>query len=179
MSIKKGVIASVVAGVILMIVPKPETWVDYLSGWAANINNFLSGIFFGEYVLTGWQLLLVSPLLITGFAVLLGIIFKFKPSPEYYEYTEDTIRNAKWRWSWNNNQIRGLACYCPVCDCALVYSESDMQSHLYGNSYTKFYCESCNDVEVFCIEGGDMGYAYSLIEREIDRRVRKQEYKKY
>ncbi|ENJ1575429.1 hypothetical protein AB0485_003590 [Vibrio parahaemolyticus] len=179
MSIKKGVIASVVAGVILMIVPKPETWVEHLSGWVTHTKVFLSGIFLDEYALAGWQWLLILPLLVTGFVGLLGKLVNLKPLPEHYEYTEDTIRNAKWRWSWSNNQIKNLSCYCPVCDCALVYSESDVRSHLYGNPYTKFYCESCNDNEVSCIEGGDMRYAYSLIEREIDRRVRKQEYKKY
>lgn len=179
MSIKKGIVASVVAGVILMVIPKPDTWLNSITEWFHGVRTWFSDILLAEYSLTGWQWLLLLPFISSGVVVLLSKLFRSQASPEHYKYNEDTIRNAKWRWSWSNGQIRNLESFCPYCDCALVYAESNMRDHLYGNPYTKLFCESCNDNEVASIEGGDRHYAYALIEREIERRVRTNEYKKH
>lgn len=179
MSIRKGIVVSVVAGTILMVVPKPDTWLASLSHGINSIQKWLFDLLFSENSLFGWQWLLISPFIIVGSVVIVCKLFQSKAVPEYYEYNEDVIRNAKWRWSWNNDQIRNLESFCPLCDCSLVYAESDMRSHMYGRPYTKLFCESCNDNEVTSIEGGDRHYAYSLIEREIGRRVRTKAFKKY
>ncbi len=179
MSIKKGIVASVVAGVILMVIPKPDTWLDSIFEWFHGVMNWLSGILFSEYSLVGWQWLFLAPFIVSGVVVLFSKLLQKQVSPEHYKYNQDIIRNAKWRWSWSNGQIRNLESFCPYCDCALVYSESNMRDHLYGRPYTKLFCESCNDNEVTSIEGGDRRYAYSLIEREIERRVRTNAYTKH
>lgn len=98
---------------------------------------------------------------------------------EFKSYTEDFIHGAKWRWVWVGNQISNIWCFCPRCDATLVYDDSSCQSLYSDVNKTNFICENCGRSVVASITGGNKDYATGAIRREIDRRVRTGEYKKY
>jgi hypothetical protein len=109
-------------------------------------------------------------------------IFKFfiylqnRSKIEYLKYIEDIIYSAKWRWKWSKGKIVDLQCYCPTCDSILVYDDT---THMKPTELlkTEFICENCNSQIVATIRGGNKNYAINAVKREIERRVRTQEYK--
>lgn len=114
--------------------------------------------------------------------VIIGIFstyntFKGKNNDEFSEYTEDMIKNAKWRWEWNRNEVSNLWCFCPQCDATLVYNDSSCTDFYTDKNNTLFICENCNNKIVSDIDGGNKSYALGFVRREIDRRIRTGEYK--
>ena len=173
-SLRNGIIATVVGGLILSAIPQLRSllveailwvWEGVIWVWAALISG---------YSLPGWVLLIV------GFFALVGLVSLYavlgpQNEPKFRKYTEDTLYGAKWRWDWTGNKISGLWCFCPSCDAQLVYSESFAK--------TDFICERCPSVGEDChyrsqgrvvstVEGGNRHYAVSAAEREILRRIR-------
>jgi hypothetical protein len=123
--------------------------------------------------------LVASELSTLSGSVILLILYKLRTleQPVYWQYGQDIIHGALWRWSWSGNSIYNLWCYCPACDCELVYEDSSCRS-LYGESHTDFLCEPCGNRHVASISGGNRSYAISAVEREIWRKLRTEEYKK-
>ena len=87
------------------------------------------------------------------------------------------LYGAKWRWSWRDNRISNLWCYCPTCDAQLVPFDSLGE--------TNFLCERCpplvsdRDRESFgvvvMVRPVEKDYVMGAAEREIWRRIRTQE----
>lgn len=178
-SIKNGAIASVIAGIILLVVPVLRGYVVIFLSW------FWSGVvWFGKaliasYSLPGWVLLIILALALVGLINIYLAIKGESGEPEFKSYTEDFFHGAKWRWSWLGNQISNLWCFCPRCDATLVYDDSSCRIYYSDVRKTDFICENCSHSVIASISGGDKEYATSAIKREIGRRIRTGEYKKH
>lgn len=173
-AIRNGIIATVVGGIILSLIPSIREFAIKTIHWLWSILKWVLNATFDTYTIQGWLLALISFFALIGLGLLLKSIPRKKP--EYYGYIEDVIYNTKWRWKWANNQISSLWCYCPHCEATLVYDDSSCRNYLNDNR-TNFICERCNDI-VTSISGGNLQYATSAVEREIDRRIRTEEYKR-
>ena len=122
------------------------------------------------------MLLIISVLaLITIIKILL--LFTKSTKAEYTKYVEDSIYNAKWRWKWTKDEIINIECYCPKCDSLLVYDDSSCHTKYTELVKTDFICENCKSQIVTSIHGGNKKYAINAIKREIQRRIRTEEYK--
>lgn len=122
------------------------------------------------------MLLIISVLaLITIIKILL--LFTNNKKEEYTKYVEDSIYNAKWRWKWTKDEIINIECYCPKCDSLLVYDDSSCHTKYTELVKTDFICENCKSQIVTSIHGGNKKYAMNTIKREIQRRIRTEEYK--
>jgi hypothetical protein len=122
------------------------------------------------------MLLIISVLaLITIIKILL--LFTKSTKAEYTKYVEDSIYNAKWRWKWTKDEIINIECYCPKCDSLLVYDDSSCHTKYTELVKTDFICENCKSQIVTSIHGGNKKYAMNTIKREIQRRIRTEEYK--
>ena len=122
------------------------------------------------------MLLIISVLaFITIIKILL--LFTNNKKAEYTKYVEDSIYNAKWRWKWTKDEIINIECYCPKCDSLLVYDDSSCHTKYTELVKTDFICENCKSQIVTSIHGGNKKYAMNTIKREIQRRIRTEEYK--
>ena len=122
------------------------------------------------------MLLIISVLaLITIIKILL--LFTNNKKEEYTKYVEDSIYDAKWRWKWRKDEIINIECYCPKCDSLLVYDDSSCHTKYTELVKTDFICENCKSQIVTSIHGGNKKYAMNTIKREIQRRIRTEEYK--
>ena len=176
-NIRNGVIATVIGGIVLFAIPK-DIWSKTFQ-LAIFCLNWLWQKLTTTYALPGWLLIII---LILSIVSIVNIILRMKSNlnpenPEYYSYTEDFLFGAKWRWQWVDNCISSLWCYCPDCDGSLVYSYQNFNDFMPGEKKTKFLCENCNKSVVSIIKGGDELYALKRVEREIARRIRREEYK--
>ena len=176
--VRNGIIAAVVGGLILSTIPSlrgflveamSQAWAGVIWVWAA-LNS--------DYSVRGWVFLIIGLFALVGLVVgliLLYVVLRPQDEPAHRNYTEDMLYGAKWRWSWNGNELSNLWCFCPGCDAQLVYSES------FGE--TNFICERCSPDRadrhyrsqgrvVATVEGGDRYYAVSAAKREILRRIR-------
>ena len=171
-----GVISTVIGGLILYEV-------ELLHNLIVKI---LSSIRYGvlvcwdalmsDYSINGWLILIFGLFSIVGLLLVMVRLYSLlKPQTkrEYLNYTEDFIYGAKWRWSWNQNRISNLWCYCPSCDAQLIYQEELIDTHL--------ICEWCTHGQQFpkstAILRGNWNYARDATKREISRRVRTNEYR--
>jgi transcription initiation factor IIE alpha subunit len=122
------------------------------------------------------MLLIINVLaLITIIKILL--LFTNNKKEEYTKYVEDSIYDAKWRWKWTKDEIINIECYCPKCDSLLVYDDSSCHTKYTELVKTDFICENCKSQIVTSIHGGNKKYAMNTIKREIQRRIRTEEYK--
>ena len=171
------VIASLILGIgILFFIPQTH---DYV------VDSFLQ-ILFGiiwvyEALLTSyniplWALILISILALTT-AVKFLINLQSSSKPEHFTYKEDFIYGAKWRWKWSRNEISNIQCYCPKCDSILVYDDSSCHTRYTDVTKTDFICQNCESKLVTSIHGGNKNYAINAVKREIERRIRTNEYK--
>lgn len=103
--------------------------------------------------------------------------FKITSKPEHFTYTEDLVYGAKWRWKWTKDEIANIECYCPECDSLLVYDDSSCHTKYTEVVKTDFICENCKSQIVTSIYGGNKKYAINAVKREIQRRIRTEEYK--
>jgi hypothetical protein len=174
-SIRNATIASVLAGILLMLIPVVRQyvaaagealWSALLWCWSALIDS---------YSAPGWLWMVISGFALVGATRTFLAIRGAKPQPEYMSYVEDILYGAKWRWQWRGSHLNGLWCFCPTCDAVLVYDDSSC-NNIYKESKTDFVCENCHRV-VASVEGGKMIYAVNAAEREILRRIRTGEYK--
>lgn len=96
---------------------------------------------------------------------------------DYLTYKEDFIYKAKWKWNWEKNSITNIQCYCPNCNNLLVYDDRSCHTKSTELTKTDFICETCNSQIISTIHGGNKNYAINLVKREIERRIRTEEYK--
>ncbi|EPM4854000.1 hypothetical protein ACTIRA_004597 [Vibrio parahaemolyticus] len=174
-SIRNGAMASILAGVALAFIPELRSygvvvlercWSLVLWCWIALIDT---------YALPGWLWIPIMLLTLMGVSSIYQSLKVSKKQPEYIKYQEDFLYSVKWRWTWHDNKISNLWCFCPSCDATLVYDDSSCRS-FYEESKTDFICENCHNRIVTTVKGGDHYYAIEAAEREILRRIRTGEY---
>jgi len=158
-----------------LIVPKLREYTLSFFSWVWSGIIWCWEALFSSYTLPGWILLIILVLALFGL-IIIFISIKSNNNPEYKSYVEDFIYGVKWRWEWSGNNIFNTWCYCPKCDATLVYDDSSC-SRYSSVSKTDFICENCNSQVVASISGGNKRYAIGAVEREIDRRIRTNEYK--
>ena len=129
------------------------------------------------YTLPLWLILIISIFASVYIAKLL-LSIKFKSKPEYTAYTQDFIYGTNWKWKWEKEEISDIQCYCPKCDAILIYDDTLSNIKHTELSKTDFICENCNSNIVTTIHGGNKNYAINAVKREIERRIRTDEYKK-
>lgn len=170
-NIRNGVIASVVAGVVLILIPTVREYSLKALKWIWSDINWLWHSLFENYAFSGWLLLILFAFALIGFlTIFFGIKSNFD-TPEHDGYNSDSIFGMNWRWSWSGYNINNLWCFCPSCDATLVYDDSSR--HNYHNpTVTHFICENCSNRIVGTITGGDKPYAIGAVKREIERRIR-------
>lgn len=173
-----GLIATVVGGVILDVIPRlGEVLAKVLSGASSGI-SWVWTTLGSSYSMPGWALVVVGVLALIGL-ISVGILVS-RPILRRQEhphrgYIEDEVDGVVWRWRWSGNRIYSLWCYCPRCDAQLVYNDDIAQ--------TQFICERCpSDGSLtdcgsrgrilLTVEGGNKDYAVSATQREIRRRIR-------
>lgn len=177
-SIRNGTIASVIAGVILLSVPALREYTVSFLSWVWSGLVWCWGFLITSYALPGWGWLIISMFAIVG-VVNIYLALKGEPEePEFKSYTEDFFYGAKWRWNWTGTQVSNVWCFCPSCDATLIYDDSSCRSFYSDTNETDFICENCNR-KVTSINGGNKGFAIGAVKREIDRRVRTDEYKNH
>jgi hypothetical protein len=178
-SVRNGVIASVVAGIILLVVPMLRGYVLSFISWIWSVLIWCWELLVASYSLPGWAWLIIAVFTLVGLVNIYLAIKGKSEQPEFKLYVEDSIHGVKWRWSWVGNQISNIWCYCPSCDATLVYDDSSCSNYLSDIKKTDFICENCGHSIVASIAGGNKNYAISAIRREIDRRIRKDMHKKH
>ena len=170
-SIRNAVIAAVIAGILLWMLPAAKEYFVRLISWLWSGLLWCWEALLSPYSIPGWALLILVLFAIIGITIVgVAIVASIKKTSIYEHwytsYVEDTLHGAKWRWRWEGNSIADLWCYCPRCEAILVYSEGSF----YGK--TDFICENCDRSIIASIPGGDKDYALRVVTREIDRRIR-------
>ncbi len=175
-SVRNGVIATVVGGIILTVLAMLWSPFKLFLLWLWEQVIWLGSFFTDSYSVKGWVLFSLALLILPAIARIISSVKKSQPAP-YKLYIEDALFDAKWCWSWSGSEISNLWCLCPKCESELVY---DDHYDLYGNEPRKtiFICENCNRKTIASIVGGNKGYALSAVQREIRRRIRTGEYLK-
>jgi hypothetical protein len=59
----------------------------------------------------------------------------------------------------------------------LVYDDTSSNTRYTDVNKTDFICESCKSQLITSIHGGNRNYAFKAVKREIERRIRIEEYK--
>lgn len=175
-----GIIATVVGGLILSAIP-PLRNISKMLSWVWAVVVWVWDLLISHYPLPGWLIIIVGLYVLR--CLIVGLRRGYEASqvqdePAYWSYTEDVLDGVKWRWSWHNNAISNLWCFCSGCDAQLVYSAE------YG--VTSLICERCppDGIDhqyrlrgrVVATINGDKNYAVAAAEREILRRIRTDQY---
>lgn len=172
-TIRNGAIASVVASIAMLFFPSIWTVIKAAGRSMLNSATWLWHSFFNSSLqVTGWLLTSLIALALVGVV----LVFRLTRSAKRWKVGYFYNMRWRWRWSWSGNGVLDLWCYCPRCDGTLVYDDSSCQTHYPEHHKTDFICENCNREVVGTISGGGWRYAISVIEREIDRRVRTGQY---
>ncbi len=177
-SVRNGIIATVIGGLILSAVPQLRGFVAEAMSWVWEGITWAWTSLISYYSMPGWAILIIGLFALVGLAWLY-MALRPQNEPAYRNYTEDMLDGAKWRWSWTGNEISNLWCFCPDCDAQLVYSDN--------YEGTDFICERCLPDEAYrhyqsqsrvvaTVKGGNRYYALGAAEREIRRRIRTNEY---
>jgi len=176
-SIRNGVIATVVGGLILAFVPSFRNLVAWLWGLLRDAAAYCWQLLVAEYGTPGWALLLLAALSLAFVIPRIGRLFRREPRAEDL-YKEDRLFGAIWRWGYSQYGVINLHSLCPACQAELVYRETtDGQQPTYFNppNRTEFICE--NGHGVVAQVDGDNDYAEERVKREIRRKIRTSEWK--
>ena len=160
----------------MQVIEKTQEYFIISSSWFSQAIFWLENTQITPYNYPVWILLLAS---IFGLISLFTIFMLIKKTSklDYTTYTEDSVYGAKWKWKWHKNQITNLQCYCPNCSSVLVYDDTSSNTRYTDVSKTDFICESCKSKLITSIHGGNKNYAFNAVKREIERRIRLDEYK--
>ena len=170
-------ILSLITGVVsLYFIPQTQEYVIDLLLQIQLGTNWLYEELLTLYTLPLWIILVIS-IFASITIIKFFLSFQTNSKPEYITYIEDFIYETKWRWKWEKDEITNIQCYCPKCDAILVYDDSSTHTKHTDLSKTDFICENCNFQIVTSIRGGNKNYAISAVKREIERRIRTNEYK--
>lgn len=179
-SIRNGIIATVVGGILLTFWPPFRDVIEKILSWVWGLIVGIWSYLSSEHSVYGWVVivfvLLSIPTLVVGIRKLIA-----SREPGYQDlYTEDYLYGAKWHWAYINGSITHLWCLCPHCANELVYSEFVPDQfnidHVEKPPRTEFVCEKCR-VTRASLEGRK-DYALGTVEREIRRKIRTGEWNK-
>jgi len=99
---------------------------------------------------------------------------------EWAGYRSDHIFGVKWSWRYDTSGISHITGFCPRCDMRLVYSEERLDGQppdmFEPADCTVFVCEKCGARSERV--PGYFSHVLGRVEREIDRRIRTEEWKK-
>jgi hypothetical protein len=164
---------TVIAVVILAIVGWLATYIPGVWSWMkATSSWFLSWFVFSKVPVPVWLLallLIAAALVVVRFAASL-----FNPrsssGSNWLEYKNDLFHGVRWRWTFGaSGMILNLSCFCPHDDTALAHTER-------FDGRTSFKCGKCG--ATFGPIRGDREHVMAMIERQIDRKLRNDEWKK-
>lgn len=132
--------------------------------------TFIINFLLEPVVLKVWGVILL--MLVLPCLCLLFIVISNFLEPPYYKYTSDTLKGLKWQWEWSNYKIYNLVSLCPNCQ----YQPTIIQTRPYGQEeYFECKCEHCGFNRTFRLS---YDYLKSQIEREIQLKIRNNEYLK-
>jgi len=173
-SVRNGIIATVVGGIILWLVEPLQQLFAKLLIKVWDSAQWLWDAFLSNYNIPGWLILIACLLALP--TILKFFLQIFKDEEPHFKYVNDYINNVNWEWKWIGGQISNLWCFCPSCEGRLVYEQFEVFEETYVNK-TNFLCENCGHSTKTTILG-TYPQAIGSIEREIERRIRTDEYKK-
>jgi uncharacterized membrane protein YeaQ/YmgE (transglycosylase-associated protein family) len=162
--LRTGIIASIIAAII---------W-SFFPGWSWTLWA-LSRVLIWRIPV--WLILLIGSAIFL-FLVWLNrkVTFPIYVAPEFHAYNQDRFFNAIWRWSYSGSGLpRDAASFCPKCDMQLVYHEPQGAYRAAGLISTVLICERCGE-QITNVEG-DYNHLERRVLREIERKVRTEEYK--
>ena len=131
---RNGIIVTVVGGLILSAIPQFRGFLVEAISWAWAGVTWVWIALISNYSIPGWAFLIIGFFALVGLAKICVVLWP-ENEQAYRNYTEDMLYGAKWRWSWNGDEISNLWCFCPNCDAQLIPREG------YGS--TDFICERC------------------------------------
>lgn len=161
---RTGIITSIIATIIWSVFP----------GWSWTFSALGSVLIWRIPV---WLILLLG-VIVLGFIIRKNRkpVLEVDTTPEFYAYNQDEFFNAVWRWSYSGSGLpEDAASFCPNCDMQLVYHEDHGGYRAAGLTNTILFCERCNE-RITDLEG-DYDHLESRVLREIERKVRTNEYK--
>ena len=183
---KKGIIVAAVGGIIAGLAlqffsPAYRITIDMLLLlWEGIV--WVWSTLTSSHQVPGYLIAIVCLLAILGISQIFSKVCSLsrtETEPDFLKYREDMVDGVKWRWDWNNNHIVSLQAFCPNCDAQLVAMESFNETH--------FVCERCSSNKnsqfgdhrwriIAVVPGGGPYYALEVVEREILRRIRTNNY---
>ncbi|MDD2640571.1 MAG: hypothetical protein PHS65_06220 [Arcobacteraceae bacterium] len=150
----------VLVGVLFAFVPAVKTSVFQLQ-------NELQTLLVSHYAINGWLLLFLVVFALIGLGGVLYKIYYIKPKKSIYaHHTVQEIKNAVWKWRWNENKIEQLWCFCPTCNDELSYDTDHLLQTI------TFSCERCNK-EVSKFNSQNINAVLAFVKNEIRRILRK------
>jgi len=167
---------AIIIGITLIFIPNVNEYIITSYSWICNFILELNEIQLGSHYYPAWIFLVISIFIFISI-VILYIIFRKSTVTDVTTYTEDFIYGATWKWKWEKNKITEIQCYCPNCNTILVYDDTSSNTRYTDVNKTDFICESCKSQLITSIHGGNKNYAFNAVKREIERRIRIEEYK--
>jgi hypothetical protein len=166
--VRNSVLGSVIGGLLLafLLWLIPGLWVWLVSAIDQLVGFLVSRVSVPVWLI-GIAILAIIPTIIMVVALIIASL-KRPSEPTWLAYTTDRFDRMTWRWSYRNNSVSNLGCFCPHDDTRLVY--------LRGYENISFECETCK--AKFGPFDGDIDYVHAKIERQIERKVRNDEWKK-
>ena len=152
-----------------------------LSARWENTKDIVTWFFSGSVASPAWLFCFLS---VATLVLLMAIVSKFRNTvksnaPSWTDYTEDDFFGMKWHWRYtNDNSIGNLRCYCPNDATSLVFNNEYMidRSTISPTPGVSFHCETCN--QKFGPFPGNEKNVRERVERQIDRKVRSNEWQK-
>ncbi len=167
-AVRNGIIVTVGGGLILgglnYWIPSLWSLTKGAAAWVWGVANYTIGM-------PVWGLALIAVFVVPTLVQIWNALRR----PKWCDYVEDQFHGMRFRWSWQFRGVQGLRCYCPQDDTALVFSEDrDRWNVVVAVSW---HCETCRR-KFGPFEGGGLRYFNASIERQIDRKVRNDEWRK-
>lgn len=181
--IRNGIIAAVVAGIILSFLPTVRNGLKTVLIWLYSLFSQVFKYIVSQHQVYGWLLVLLSILSTISVIYLLSKLIGATADNENdftSQYTKDNLFGSEWHWDYSyNKSIINLGCLCPICKSELDYSEfvpDRYNIHERGlPEHTEFICDKCQCKRTKL--DGRLKYALSTVEREIRRKIRTDEWK--
>lgn len=178
--IRNGIIAAVIAGILLSFWPAARSlFVTAVSlAWGAVKN--LTKTIVDNYEMPGWLILIFIALAVPTCIRAIATVRKKKEPGVFDLYRRDLLFGAIWEWSYYGERITNLWCICPTCNGELIYQVHHKSPLItrYDDEpdNIKLICENCGEVRSKL--KGQKDFALGTVEREIRRRIRTGEWKK-
>jgi hypothetical protein len=165
-SIVGGVVSTLIAAAIVYFVPSVWDGLKYS----------VSAIWFGLTYLVPipvWAMIVLISLILPTLFVFASKLAQ-NPAPSWRDYTRDRFKGMIWRWRYSSTVggCHNVWCYCPEDDTSLVYSQL---GGVYDPKQIVLTCETCG--RQFGPFEGDREYFIASIERQIDRKIRTEEWR--